>query len=71
MKEILDLLRQSLAGLRVLLVMTLLVGVAYPLVVTGFAAVASPWTATGSLVTAPAQKPPTPTRRSAPRSSAR
>lgn len=51
MKEILDLFRQSLAGLRVLLVMTVLVGVAYPLLVTGFAAVAAPWQSAGSLVT--------------------
>jgi K+-transporting ATPase ATPase C chain len=51
MKELHDLFRQSLAGLRVLIVMTLLLGLAYPLAVTGFAAVAAPWSAGGSLVT--------------------
>lgn len=52
MNDLLHLFRQSLAGLRLLLAATLLLGVAYPLAVTGFAAVASPWHARGSLVTA-------------------
>lgn len=51
MKEILDLARQSLAGLRVLLALTVLVGLAYPLAITGFAAAVAPWQANGSLVT--------------------
>ncbi len=52
MKDLYALFRQSLAGLRLLLAATLLVGVAYPLLVTGVAQVASPWRANGSLVTA-------------------
>ncbi|WP_028473655.1 potassium-transporting ATPase subunit KdpC [Nocardioides alkalitolerans] len=52
MKDLHDLFRQSLAGLRVLVVATLLLGLAYPLAVTGFAAVAAPWRSEGSLVTA-------------------
>lgn len=56
MKEILDLARQSLAGLRVLLALTILVGVAYPLAITGFAAVAAPWQANGSLVTSTGER---------------
>jgi K+-transporting ATPase ATPase C chain len=52
MKVIFQLFRQSLAGLRVLLAATLLLGVAYPLVVYGAAAVAAPWKSHGSLVTA-------------------
>ena len=52
MKDIYTLFRHSLAGLRVLVAMTVLVGVAYPLVVTGVAQVAFPWQANGSLVTA-------------------
>lgn len=52
MKDIHALFRHSLAGLRVLLALTLLLGVAYPLVVTGIAQVAFPWRADGSLVTA-------------------
>ncbi|MDQ1103407.1 potassium-transporting ATPase subunit KdpC [Nocardioides zeae] len=52
MRHLLALLRQSLAGLRVLVAATLLLGVAYPLVVTGIAQVAVPWRADGSLVTA-------------------
>ena len=50
--DLLSLFRQSLAGLRLLIAATLLLGVAYPLLVTGVAAVASPWHARGSLVTA-------------------
>lgn len=44
--------RQTLAGLRVLLVLTVLLGVAYPLAVTGVAQVAFGWRADGSLVAA-------------------
>jgi K+-transporting ATPase ATPase C chain len=51
MNDLLSLFRQSLAGLRLLVAATLLVGLAYPLVVTGVAAVAAPWQARGSLVT--------------------
>ncbi|GAA5143648.1 potassium-transporting ATPase subunit KdpC [Nocardioides marinquilinus] len=47
-----DLWRQSLAGLRLLVALTLLLGLAYPLVVLGFGQVAAPWQARGSLVTA-------------------
>ena len=52
MKDLFALFRQSLAGLRVLLAATLLLGVAYPLLVTGVAQVVAPWRAHGSLVTA-------------------
>ncbi|WP_299056686.1 K(+)-transporting ATPase subunit C [uncultured Nocardioides sp.] len=52
MNTLLDLGRQSLAGLRLLLVATLVLGVAYPAVVLGFGRVAAPWQAAGSLVTA-------------------
>lgn len=45
-------LRFSLAGARLLLVATLVLGVGYPLLVTGVAQVAFPWRADGSLVTA-------------------
>ncbi|MBJ7471928.1 MAG: potassium-transporting ATPase subunit KdpC [Solirubrobacteraceae bacterium] len=40
--------RQLLAGFRVLLILTLLVGVAYPLAITGVAQVVSPGNANGS-----------------------
>jgi K+-transporting ATPase ATPase C chain len=52
MKDLFALFRHSLAGLRVMIAATLLLGVAYPLVVTGIAQVAFPWKADGSLVTA-------------------
>ncbi len=52
MKDLYALFRQSLAGLRLLLAATLLLGVAYPLLVTGVAQVVAPWRAHGSLVTA-------------------
>ena len=50
--NLLPFFRQAAAGLRVLLLMTLVLGVAYPLLVTGVAQVAFPWRADGSLVTA-------------------
>ncbi|MDO9457344.1 potassium-transporting ATPase subunit KdpC [Nocardioides sp.] len=52
MKDLYALFRFSLAGLRVMVVATLVLGVAYPLLVTGVAQVALPWRADGSLVTA-------------------
>jgi len=52
MKDLYALFRQSLAGLRLLVAATLVLGVAYPLAVFGVAAVAAPWQARGSLVTA-------------------
>lgn len=52
MKDLYALFRQSLAGLRLLLAATLLLGVAYPLLVTGVAQVVAPWRTHGSLVTA-------------------
>ncbi|MEK8225374.1 potassium-transporting ATPase subunit C [Oerskovia sp. M15] len=45
-----SLFRQTLAGLRVLLVLTLLLGVTYPLAVWGVGQLALPWQANGSLV---------------------
>lgn len=44
--------RHSLAGLRMLLVFTLLLGLAYPLAATAVGQVAFPWQANGSLVRA-------------------
>ncbi|GAA1764912.1 potassium-transporting ATPase subunit C [Nocardioides hankookensis] len=52
MKDLYALFRHSLAGLRVLVAATLLLGVAYPFAVYGVAAVAAPWQSHGSLVTA-------------------
>jgi K+-transporting ATPase ATPase C chain len=52
MKDLYALFRQSVAGLRLLVVATVICGFAYPLVVYGFGAVAAPWQANGSLVTA-------------------
>lgn len=52
MKTLFSLYRQSLAGLRAMLVATLVLGVAYPLVVQGAAAVAAPWASQGSMITA-------------------
>ena len=40
--------RQTWAGLRVLLVLTVVLGFAYPLAVTGVAQLAVPWQANGS-----------------------
>ena len=48
----LSLVRQTLAGLRVLLVLTVLLGLAYPLTVTAVAQLALPWQANGSLLRA-------------------
>lgn len=50
MNDLYALFRHSLAGLRMLVLMTLLLGLAYPLAVTGVAQVALPWQANGSLV---------------------
>ena len=52
MKDLYALFRQSLAGLRLMIAATLVLGLAYPLVVYGFGQVAAPWQAAGSLVTA-------------------
>jgi len=51
MKDLYALYRNSLAGLRVLLAATVLLGVLYPLLITGIAHVTMPWQAAGSLVT--------------------
>ena len=47
-----DLWRQSLAGLRLMVAATLVLGLAYPVVVFGIGQVAAPWQARGSLVSA-------------------
>jgi K+-transporting ATPase ATPase C chain len=52
MKDVYRLFRFSLAGLRVLVVATLVVGVAYPFAVFGIGRLVAPWQADGSLVTA-------------------
>ena len=52
MKDLYALWRQSLAGLRLLVAATLVVGLAYPVVVYGFGRLVAPWQARGSLVTA-------------------
>jgi K+-transporting ATPase ATPase C chain len=52
MKDLYALFRQSLAGLRLLVAATLILGLAYPAVVYGFGRVVAPWQARGSLVTA-------------------
>jgi potassium-transporting ATPase KdpC subunit len=52
MKDLYALFRQSLAGLRLMIAATLILGLAYPVVVYGFGQVAAPWKAAGSLVTA-------------------
>ncbi|WGL51562.1 potassium-transporting ATPase subunit KdpC [Nocardioides sp. BP30] len=51
MKDLYALYRHSLAGLRVMIGATVLLGIAYPLLVTGVAQVSMPWHANGSLVT--------------------
>ncbi|QAY70274.1 potassium-transporting ATPase subunit KdpC [Xylanimonas protaetiae] len=48
--------RHGLAGLRVLLVLTVLLGLAYPLAMTGVGHLAFPWRADGSLVTASGER---------------
>jgi K+-transporting ATPase ATPase C chain len=55
-KTLFSLYRQSLAGLRAMLVATVVLGVAYPLVVQGAAAVAAPWASQGSMVTADGER---------------
>lgn len=52
MNDLYALFRQSLAGLRLLVAATMILGIAYPVAVYGFGAVAAPWQARGSLVTA-------------------
>lgn len=52
MKDLYALFRQSLAGLRLMIAATLVLGLAYPVVVYGFGQVVAPWQARGSLVTA-------------------
>ncbi|WP_028049737.1 potassium-transporting ATPase subunit KdpC [Cellulomonas sp. URHD0024] len=52
MTDMVSFLRQTWAGLRVLLVLTLVLGVVYPLAVTGVSQVALRWQANGSLVAA-------------------
>jgi K+-transporting ATPase ATPase C chain len=52
MDSLFSLGRHTLVGLRALVVMTLLVGLAYPLVITGVAQAAFDWRASGSLVRA-------------------
>jgi K+-transporting ATPase ATPase C chain len=52
MDSLLALGRHSLVGLRALVVMTLLMGLAYPLAITGVAQTAFDWRASGSLVRA-------------------
>lgn len=51
-----SLARQSLAGLRVLVVLTVLLGVVYPLAVWGVGQVAFRWQAEGSLLTASGER---------------
>ena len=51
MKDLYALFRQSLAGLRLLVAATLVLGIAYPVVVWGVSEVVAPWQARGSLVT--------------------
>ena len=48
--------RHTWAGLRVLLVLTVVLGLAYPLAVTGIAQVAFPWQANGSLVSSTGER---------------
>lgn len=52
MLELRTFLRHTLAGLRLLVAMTVLLGLAYPLAITGLAQLALPWQAEGSLMTA-------------------
>lgn len=52
MNVLTDLWRQCLAGLRLLLAATLVLGVVYPVAVLGVGRLVAPWQAEGSLVTA-------------------
>jgi len=52
MTDLYALFRQSLAGLRLMIAATLVLGLAYPLLVYGAGQVISPWHARGSLVAA-------------------
>ncbi len=54
--SLIPLLRQTLAGLRVLALMTVVLGILYPLAVTGVAQAVWPWQAEGSLVTAAGER---------------
>lgn len=56
MKDLYTLLRFSLAGLRLLVAATLVLGIAYPLLVLGAAQVVAPWQANGSLLTASGER---------------
>ncbi|KRF30578.1 potassium-transporting ATPase subunit KdpC [Nocardioides sp. Soil805] len=56
MESLFTLGRHAVAGLRTLVVLTLLLGLAYPLVVTGVAQAAFDWRASGSLVTADGER---------------
>jgi K+-transporting ATPase ATPase C chain len=62
MKDIYRLFRFSLAGLRVLVAATLVLGVAYPFAVFGIGRLVAPWQADGSLVTASGDHTTDPTR---------
>lgn len=52
MKDIYSLFRFGLAGLRLLVAATLVLGVAYPVAVLGIGRLVAPWQANGSLLTA-------------------
>ncbi|MGH3506920.1 MAG: potassium-transporting ATPase subunit C [Nocardioidaceae bacterium] len=52
MKDLYTLARHSVAGLIVLLALTVILGLAYPFAVAGVAALTMPWQAQGSYVTA-------------------
>lgn len=62
MKDLVSLFRFTLAGLRVLIIATIVCGLAYPLAVTAAAQVTMPWRANGSLVTATGAHTTDPTR---------
>ncbi|WP_456825093.1 potassium-transporting ATPase subunit KdpC [Cellulomonas sp. P5_E12] len=54
--DVVSFARQSWAGLRVLLVLTVLLGLAYPLAVTGVSQLALRWQANGSLVSSSGER---------------
>ena len=54
--DVVSFVRQSWAGLRVLLVLTVLLGLAYPLAVTGVSQLALRWQANGSLVSSSGER---------------